>query len=89
MAVTLSTDDRRQALASIRRFCAEGLEVEASELQAIALLEFFLKEIGPSIYNAGVADAQAFLRDRVADLEGTCSEPTFAYWPKGASVRRK
>ena len=45
--------------------------------------------VGPSAYNAGVADAQAFLRDRVADLEGTCSEPTFAYWPKGASVRRK
>ncbi len=82
-------DDRTQALASIRRFCREGLEVDASDLQAIGLLEFFLKEIGPSLYNAGVADAQAFLRDRVADLEGTCSEPTFTYWPKGASVRRK
>lgn len=89
MAVTLSPDDRTQALASIRRFCREGLEVDASDLQAIGLLEFFLKEIGPSLYNAGVADAQAYLRDRVADLEGTCSEPTFAYWPKGASVRRK
>ncbi|HMV32657.1 MAG: DUF2164 domain-containing protein [Gemmatimonadales bacterium] len=89
MAVTLSPEDRKQALTSIRRFCQEGLELEASDLQAIGLLEFFLKEIGPSIYNAGVADAQAFLRDRVADLEGTCSEPTFTYWPKGASVRRK
>ncbi|MBL8977562.1 MAG: DUF2164 family protein, partial [Gemmatimonadetes bacterium] len=48
-----------------------------------------LREIGPSIYNGAISDAQAFLRDRVADLEGTCSEPEFAYWPKGSSVRRK
>jgi hypothetical protein len=29
------------------------------------------------------------MRDRVADLEGVCHEPEFAYWPKGPSVRRK
>lgn len=36
-----------------------------------------------------MADAQTFLRDRLADLEGVCSEPEFAYWPKAGSVRRK
>jgi len=30
-----------------------------------------------------------FLRDRLADLEATCYEPEFVYWPKGSSVRRK
>ena len=53
-----------------------------------ALLGFVLKEIGPSIYNAAIGDAQAFLRDRLADLEATCYEPEFTYWPKG-SVRRR
>ncbi|HET8650573.1 MAG TPA: hypothetical protein VFL95_11060 [Gemmatimonadales bacterium] len=40
-------------------------------------------------YNAGVAAAESFLRDRLADLEATCYEPEFAYWPKRTSVRRK
>jgi hypothetical protein len=35
----------------------------------VALLAFLPKEIGPSLYNAGVADAQIYVRDRVGDLE--------------------
>ena len=89
MAVTLSDEARKLALASIKRFWTETLDAEVSDLQTIAMLDFLLKEIGPSLYNAGVADAQTYLRDRVADLEGTCFEPEFAYWPKSSSVRRK
>jgi uncharacterized protein (DUF2164 family) len=89
MALALSAEARKQALASIKRFWTETLDAEVTDLQTIAVLDFLLKEIGPSLYNAGVADAQAYLRDRVADLEGTCFEPEFAYWPKSSSVRRK
>lgn len=89
MAVALSDDARKQALASLKRFCSTELELEIRDLQAIALLDFFLKEIAPSVYNGAVSDAQTWLRDRVADLEGVCYEPEFAYWPKGASVRRR
>jgi len=89
MAVTLSPEARKQALASLRRFCTEDLELEVTDLQTIGLLDFVLKEVGPSVYNGAISDAQAFLRDRVADLEGTCSEPEFPYWPKGSSVRRR
>ena len=89
MALALSPDARKQALASISRFCTDELEVELSDIQVALLLEFFQKEVGPCDYNAGVADAQTFLRDRLADLEATCYEPEFSYWPKSASVRRK
>jgi uncharacterized protein (DUF2164 family) len=85
----LSDEARKHALSSIRRFWTENLDAEVGDLQAIAVLDFFLKEIGPSVYNTGVADAQAYLHDRVADLEGTCYEPEFVYWPKSSSVRRK
>ena len=53
------------------------------------LLNFILAEIAPTAYNAGVAAAEAFLRDRLADMEATVAEAEFAHWPKGASVRRK
>ena len=89
MAVELSPEARKQALASIERFCGEELEVELTGVQALQLLNVLLKEIAPTAFNAGVAAAEAYLRDRVADLEGVCHVPEFAYWPKGSSVRRK
>ena len=92
VAVTLSDDATKQAIASIRRYFAEELDQDIGDLKARLLLEYLLKEIGPSIYNGAIADAQAYLRDRVADLEGACAEPEFAYWPKSGqapSVRRR
>jgi uncharacterized protein (DUF2164 family) len=89
MPIELSADAKKQALASLRRYCTEELEIEPSDIQIAMLLDFVLKEIAPSAHNAGLEAAEAFLRDRLADLEGACYEPEFAYWPKGASVRRK
>ena len=88
MAVQFSEEAIKQAAASLQRYCAEELEVELSGIQSGMLLTFILKEIAPTAFNAGVAAAEAFLRDRVADLEGTCHEPEFGYWSKGAAVRR-
>ena len=64
MAVTLPAEAQKQALASIERFCTDELDVELSGIQAGLLLRFLLAEIGPSIYNAGIADSQAFLAFR-------------------------
>jgi uncharacterized protein (DUF2164 family) len=89
MPVVLSAEARKQAVASLGRYCRDELEIEISEIQVTGLLEFVLKEIGPSVYNGAIADAQAFVRDRLADLDATCYQPEFAFWPKGTSVRRK
>lgn len=89
MAVTLAAEPKKQALASLQRFCADDLDLDISGIEIQSLLEFFLKEIGPSVYNGAISDAQTFLRDRLADLEATCYEPEFTFWPKGTSVRRK
>ena len=87
MPIVLSETARKQSIASIKRYFVEELDQEIGDLKAGLLLEFILKEIGPSIYNAAIGDAQTYLRDRVADLEGACSVPEFAYWPS-SSVRR-
>ena len=89
MAVKLSEETTKEAVASIRRYVVEHLDTEIGELQAGALLDYFLRELAPSVYNSAIADAQAYLTDRLADLEGTCYEPEFGYWPKSSSVRRK
>ena len=87
MPIVLSGTARKQSIASIKRYFVEELDQEIGDLKAGLLLEFILKEIGPSIYNAAIGDAQTYLRDRIADLEGVCSVPEFAYWPS-SSVRR-
>lgn len=89
MSMQLSDDVRKQALASIMRYCAERTDLEIGNLEAVGLLDFILREIAPSAYNAGVIDAQTFLRDRLMDVEATCYEAEFAYWPKDKAVRRK
>ncbi|HEU4699434.1 MAG TPA: DUF2164 domain-containing protein [Gemmatimonadales bacterium] len=89
MSLELSPEAQTQALASLERFCDEELDLELTNVQARQLLTFILKEIAPSAHNAGVTAAEAYLRDRLADLEGVCHVPEFAYWPKGKSVRRK
>jgi uncharacterized protein (DUF2164 family) len=87
MPVSLSDDATAMAVASIRRYFMEHLEQELGDLQARLLLEFVLKEIGPSVYNAAIADAQIWMRDRVADLESVCYAPEFTYWPRGTGRR--
>lgn len=89
MAIEFSAEAKKQAAASLQRYCTEELDIDLSVLQGTMLLNFILTEIAPTAYNAGVAAAEAFLRDRLTDLEATCYEPEFAYWPKGVSVRRK
>ena len=87
MTIALSDDATKQSVASIKRYFAEVLEQDIGDLKAQLLLGFILTEIGRSIYNGAIADAQIYLRDRVADLDGACSAPEFAYWPRSAARR--
>ncbi len=82
MAITLSPETTKRLIASIKRYAAENLDDEIGDLKANLFLEFCLKEIGPSIYNKAIADAQAYFTDRVADLEGVCHEDESQYRPR-------
>ena len=88
MAVTVTEEVRKRAIGSIQRYFDEDLDQEIGELKAGMVLDFFLAELAPIAYNAAINDAQVYLRDRVADLEGVCAEPEFGYWPVN-TVRRK
>lgn len=87
MAITLAPDAKKQAIASIRRYFGENWDQDIGDLKADLLLDFVVREIGPSIYNRAIADAQVYLRDRVADLEAACYEKEFGYWPPSQRPR--
>ena len=87
MGVQLTKEERKDALASVRRYLEEGLEVEACDLKAGLLLDYVLKEIGPFAYNSGVRDADRYFREKMEDLGGACYEHPLTYWTEGSRRR--
>jgi uncharacterized protein (DUF2164 family) len=69
-------------IASIQRFVEENTEEKIGDLKARLFLDFFLQELGPSVYNQAIADAQAQLLGRINELDGECYEPEFGYWKR-------
>ena len=82
MTIELNKDARAQAIASIERYFKENMDERIGNIQAAALLNFFVEEVGPSIYNQAVADAQERLQMRVMELDIECHEDEFGYWRK-------
>jgi uncharacterized protein (DUF2164 family) len=80
VTINLPQETRAQSIHSIQRYFIERTDEEIGDLQATLLLDFFLAEIAPVVYNAAIADAQTHLRDQIADLEGVCYVPEFGYW---------
>ncbi len=88
MTIELSKEDRAQAVASIERYFRENMEEKIGNVAAGGLLGFFLEEIGPSIYNKAISDAQERLQARVSELDFEVHEDEFAYWQKYDKKRK-
>lgn len=82
MTIELNKDDRQQAIRSIERYFEHNMEEKIGNIAAGALLGFFLEEIGPSLYNRGVADAQERIQARAAELDFEVHADEFGYWRK-------
>jgi uncharacterized protein (DUF2164 family) len=89
MAITLSPETKKRTLASIKRYVAENLDQDIGDLQAGLLLDYVLTEIGPTVYNKAIHDAQGYFQERVADLEGVCFQTEGAYWSDRAPGARR
>jgi uncharacterized protein (DUF2164 family) len=88
MKIELSKQARLVALTSVQRYFEENLSEPIGNLPAGQLLDFFIEEIGPVIYNQGIADAQARMTQRVADLNGELYGDEFQYWPRVDAKKR-
>lgn len=82
MTVKLEAETERYLLTSIKRFFAEELDEEIGDLKAMSVLDYFTREVAPSIYNQAIADAQSFFQDKVSDLGGVQYAAEFDYWKK-------
>jgi uncharacterized protein (DUF2164 family) len=80
--VELTKEARQQAIASIERYFQENMEERIGNIAAGALLNFFLEEVGPTIYNKAVAAVQDNLQRRIGELDLEIHEDEFQYWRK-------
>lgn len=88
MPIELHKEARAEAIQSIERYFQENMEQRIGNITAGALLNFFVEEIGPTIYNRAVADVQERLQARVSELDIEIHEDEFQYWRKHDPQRR-
>lgn len=85
MSIELPKEAYQEAVTSLQRYTRENLDEAPGEMGNIAaagLLDFFLEEIAPLVYNRAVADVQERLQMRIAELDIEIHEDEFQYWPR-------
>ncbi len=82
MTIELNKDARKQAVLSIERYFLDTMDEKIGNIQAAALLNFFVEEIGPCIYNQAVLDVQERLQTRIMEIDIEVHEDEFGYWKK-------
>ena len=89
MPIALSAEARREALESLQAYARENLESLSRDggeplgtLAAGGLLDSFLQEIGPCVYNKAVQDVKDRLEARLMELDVEVYEPEFTYWQR-------
>ena len=74
MRIRLSPERRAALLRVTKAYFAAEFDETLSDFRAQALLDFFVRELGPPVYNQGVRDAASFMQERLADIEGDVYE---------------
>ncbi|MDH0899794.1 DUF2164 domain-containing protein [Comamonas aquatica] len=89
MPITLPDTAQQQAVASIERYFREHMDEPIGNVAAAGLLKFFLAEIAPLAYNQGVADAQAQMQQRVAEIDIDVHQEAFSFCPPRPRTRSR
>ena len=73
--IVLSKDRKKALIAAIRAYFDEQLDQDIGDLKAALLLDFFVAELGATVYNQAIRDAHSYVADKLIDLEGELYEP--------------
>jgi len=75
MRTKLSDERRAPLVAAIQKYFRDELDDDIGELKASLVLDFFVKNLGPAVYNQAIRDAHGFIQEKLVDLEGDFYEP--------------
>ena len=74
MRIRLSPERRAALLRAIKQYFLDEFDDALSDFRAEGLLDFFVRELGPPVYNQGVRDASSFMQSKLTDIEGEVYE---------------
>ncbi|HHU62080.1 MAG: DUF2164 domain-containing protein [Bacillota bacterium] len=66
--VSINEQNRKEMVEAIKIYYSNERGEEFGDLAAGFLLDFFLEQIAPHIYNQGVYDAYKYMNERTEDL---------------------
>ncbi len=69
MQLKLSEERKQVVLSELGRFFLEEFDEELSAFRAEKILAFFLKSLGPPLYNQAIGDARSFMLQKLEDLD--------------------
>ena len=75
MRIRLSEERRGDLLDSFGKFYRGEFDEELSDYRAQKILTFFVRSLGPPIYNQAISDARAFMFEKLEDLDAEFYEP--------------
>ena len=75
MRIQLSEERRASLVDHVQQYFRVEFDEELSDFRANGLVDLFVFELGPPVYNQGVRDASAYVADKLQDIEGEVFEP--------------
>jgi uncharacterized protein (DUF2164 family) len=75
MRIKLSDERRSLLIAATQAHFRDQLDDDIGELKAGLVLDFFVKYLGPPVYNQAIRDAHGFIQEKLVDLQGEFYEP--------------
>jgi len=66
--IILSKEQKLSATTKLQEYFEQELDRELGQFEAEFLLEFIMKELGSSIYNQALYDAQSLLTAKIEDV---------------------
>lgn len=64
----LPPEVRKRVVDAVKGYFLTEREEELGDLAAGLLVDFFVEQAGPAVYNQALADAQKFMSEKVEDL---------------------
>ena len=69
MEINLSEERRNDLLRTLTGMYQSEFDEELSEFRAEQIVDFFIKALGPAIYNQAIQDARVFISEKLEDLD--------------------
>lgn len=66
--IELTKERREQLLSEIKKFYSSERDETIGDLAALVILDFIMEKIAPEIYNQGVYDSYAYMKESTEDL---------------------